>query len=122
MRRSWTGTVGIALVSGALVAGCAGDIGKRLASDAALQGQVMSAIAANPDLAGKLVDQLLAGDTRDLVTDRVLANGAVVQGLMTKIAQDRTILDGVLNLAVQDTAMKSHLLALFTGMKMMGER
>jgi len=41
---------------------------------------------------------------------------------MTKIAQDRTILDGVLNLAVQDTAMKSHILALFTGMKMMGER
>jgi len=122
MRRSWAGMAGIVMVSGALVAGCAGDIGKRLASDAAFQGQVMGAIAANPELAGKLVDQLLAGDTRDMVTDRVLANGAVVQGLMTKIAQDRTILDGVLNLAVQDTAMKSHILALFTGMKMMGDR
>jgi hypothetical protein len=112
---------GIAVVSGALIAGCAGDIAKRLVSDAAFQSQVMGAIGANPELAGKMVDQLLAGDTRDLVTDRVLANGPVVQGLMTKIAQDRTILDGVLNLAVQDTAMKSHILALFTGMKM-GDR
>jgi len=122
MRLSWAGMAGIAVVSGALIAGCAGDIAKRLVSDAAFQSQVMGAIGANPELAGKMVDQLLAGDTRDLVTDRVLANGPVVQGLMTKIAQDRTILDGVLNLAVQDTAMKSHILALFTGMKMMGDR
>src|SRR5262249_52047037 len=88
------------------------DIGKRMASDAAFQSQAMGAIAGSPEMAGKMVDQLLAGDTRALVTDRVLADGAAVQGLMTKIAQDRTMLDGVLNLAVQDTAMKSHTLAL----------
>ena len=57
-----------------------------------------------------------------VVVDRVLGNGTVVQDLMTKIAQDRTIMDGVLNLAVQDTAMRSHILALFTGMKMMNGR
>jgi hypothetical protein len=113
---------GIATLACALLAGCAGDIAKRLASDAALQTRVMSAIGASPELAGKMVDQLLAGETRGLVVDRVLANGAVVQGLMAKIAQDRTILDGVLNLAVQDTAMKSHILSVFTGMKMMGGR
>ena len=122
MRLSWRTMAGIAAVSGALIAGCAGDIAKRLVSDAALQTQVMGAIGGNPELAGKMVDQLLAGDTRDMVTDRVLASGAAVQGLMAKIAQDRTILDGVLNLAVQDTAMKSHILAVFTGMKMMGSK
>jgi hypothetical protein len=120
MRPSWARMAAMGMVSCALVAGCAGDIAKRLTSDLALQSQVMGAIGANPELAGKMVDQLLAGDTRDMVMDRVLGNGAVVQDLMTKIAQDRTILDGVLNLAVQDTAMKSHILALFTGMKMMG--
>jgi len=113
---------GIAAVGGVIVAGCAGDIAKRLSSDAALQTEVMGAIAGNPELAGKMVDQLLAGDGRAMVTDRVLANGAAVQGLMPRIAQDRTILDGVLNLAVQDTAMKSHILAVFTGMKMMGSK
>ncbi|TMQ51278.1 MAG: hypothetical protein E6K72_10625 [Candidatus Eisenbacteria bacterium] len=122
MRPSWTKVAGIAALGGALVAGCGGAIGKRLASDAAFQSQVMGAIAGSPELAGKMVDQLLAGDTRALVTDRVLANGGAVQGLMTKIAQDRSMLDGVLNLAVQDTAMKSHILALFAGMKMMGGR
>jgi len=122
MRLSWRTMAGIAAVSGALIAGCAGDVAKRLVSDAALQTQVMGAIGGNPELAGKMVDQLLAGDTRDMVTDRVLANGAAVQGLMTKIAQDRTVLDGVLNLAVQDTAMKSHILSVFTGMKMMGSK
>ena len=120
MRLSLKKAAGIAAVSGVLIAGCAGDIAKRLASDAAFQTQVMGAIGGNPELAGKMVDQLLAGDTRALVADRVLANGAAVQGLMTKIAQDRTILDGVLNLAVQDTAMRSHILAVFTGMKMVG--
>ena len=122
MRLSWEKVAGIAAFSGVLIAGCAGDIAKRLVSDGAFQTQVMGAIAGNPELAGKMVDQLLAGDTRALVADRVLANGAAVQGLMTKIAQDRTILDGVLNLAVQDTAMKSHILAVFTGMKMIGGR
>ncbi len=122
MRLSWRTMAGIAVVGSALAAGCAGDVAKRLASDAALQTQVMGAIAGSPELAGRMVDRLLAGDTRSLVTDRVLADGAAVQGMMTKIARDRTILDGVLNLAVQDTAMKSHILSVFTGMKMMGGR
>ena len=122
MRPAWARMAVFLVVSCALVAGCAGDVAKRLVSDAALQSEVMGAIAANPELAGKMVDQLLAGGTRDVVLDRVLGNGAAVQGLMTKIAQDRTILDGVLNIAVQDTAMKSHILALFTGMKMMRDR
>jgi len=120
MRLSWTGP---AIVAAGLVlaAGCGGgDVGARLKTDVAFQTQVMGAFAENPELAGKMVDLLLAGSTRTVVMDRVLGNGTVVQDMMTRIAQDRTILDGVLNLAVQDTAMRSHILALFTGMKMMG--
>jgi hypothetical protein len=122
MRLSWGTMAGVVALGAALVAGCGGDVAARLKSDVAFQTQVMGAFAGNPELAGKMVDLLLAGDTRTVVVDRVLGNGAVVQDMMTKIAQDRTILDGVLNLAVQDTAMRSHILALFTGMKMMHER
>lgn len=120
MRNSWGRMAGITAVCGALIVGCAGDVSKRLVSDVAFQTQVLDAFGGNPELAGMMVDRLLAGDTRALVLDRVLANGPVVQDLMTKIAQDRTILDGVLNLAVQDTAMRAHVLALFKGMQMMG--
>ena len=122
MRHSWGRMTGIAALAGALVLGCAGDVSKRLVSDAAFQASVMEAIGANPDLAGAMVDRLLAGETRALVMERVLANGAAVQGLMTKVAQDQTILDGVINLAVQDSAMRAHVLTLFRGMQMMGGR
>ncbi len=120
MRHDWGRTVGIAVACGAFLVGCAGDVSKRLVSDVAFQTQVMEAFGGNPDLAGVMVDRLLAGETRALVMDRVLADGSAVQGLMTKVAQDRTMLDGVLNLAVQDTAMRAHVLALFKGMQMMG--
>jgi len=118
MRFSWR-AAGILAAGVVIAAGCGGDVRARLKSDVAFQTQVMGAFAENPELAGKMVDLLLAGNTRTVVVDRVLGNGPVVQDMMTKIAQDRTILDGVLNLAVQDTAMRSHILALFTGMKMM---
>ena len=120
MRLSWERMVGIAAVAGALVAGCAGDISKRLVSDVAFQTSVMDAIGGNPELARSMMDRLLAGEARSLAVDRVLANGAVVQGLMARIAQDQTMLDGVINLAVQDSAMRAHVLALFKGMQMVG--
>jgi len=120
MRFSWRGPALMLAAVVMLAAGCGGDVAARLKTDVAFQTQVMGAFAENPELAGKMVDLLLAGNTRPVVVERVLGNGTVVQDLMTKIAQDRTILDGVLNLAVQDTAMRSHILTLFTGMKMMG--
>ena len=120
MRFSWRGPALMLAAVVMLAAGCGGDVAARLKTDVAFQTQVMGAFAENPELAGKMVDLLLAGGTRSVVVDRVLGNGTVVQDMMTRIAQDRTILDGVLNLAVQDTAMRSHILALFAGMKMMG--
>jgi hypothetical protein len=80
------------LAAGAvLAAGCGGDVAARLKTDVAYQTQVMGAFAESPELAGKMVDLLLAGNTRPVVVERVLGNGTVVQDLMTKIAQDRTI-------------------------------
>ncbi|HEY2955283.1 MAG TPA: hypothetical protein VGK89_08550 [Candidatus Eisenbacteria bacterium] len=122
MRVSWSRWAGIAVLSGTLVLGCAGDLSKRLATDTAFQAAVMDAIASNPELASRMADRLMGGESHALVMERVLANGPTVQGLMAKVAQDQTVLDGVLNLAVQDSAMRAHILTLFEGMRMMKGR
>ena len=122
MRHSLRRMAGIAAVAGALVAGCSGDVAHRLASDSEYQAQVIQAIGADPVLTGIVLDRLLAGDARALVMERVLGSSTAMQDLMTKVARDRTALDGVINLAVQDSAMRSHLMTLFRGMQMMDRK
>ena len=122
MRHSWRRRAGIAAVAGTLVAGCSGDVAHRLASDSEYQAQVIQAIGADPVLTGIVLDRLLAGDARPLVMERVLGSSTAMQDLMTKVARDRTALDGVINLAVQDSAMRSHLMTLFRGMQMMDRK
>jgi hypothetical protein len=115
-------TAGVAVVAGALVAGCSGDVAHRLASDSEYQAQVIQAIGQDPVLTGIVLDRLLAGDARPLVMERVLGHSAAMQDLMTKVARDRTALDGVINLAVQDSTMRSHIMTLFKGMQMMDRK
>jgi hypothetical protein len=38
--------------------------------------------------------------------------------MMAKMASNQTMVDGVLNLAVQDSTMREHVLTLFKGMQM----
>jgi hypothetical protein len=52
----------------------------------------------------------------------VLANGAVVQDMIGRMAKDRTSVDAMINMAVQDTAMRAHVLSMFKGMQMMGTK
>jgi hypothetical protein len=102
-----------------LAGGCGGDISRVLATDAQMRDQVMSAIAGNGELAGAMMDRLLGGDTtRALVLDRLMANGPAMQNMMARIAGNRTMIDGILNVAVQDTGMKRHVMTLFKGMEM----
>ena len=51
--------------------------------------------------------------------DKVMANGAAVQAMMGTIARDQTMIDGILNLAVQDTVMRSHVMGVLQGINMM---
>ena len=106
-----------------LAAGCAGDIAKQLVSDPNLQARVMETISGNSELAGQLIDRLLATDsTRTLVVDRLLTHGAATQSVMVGVARNSTMLDGVIALAVQDPAMKDHVLTLLKGMQMAGAK
>ena len=122
MRRNWWRIAAVLAGCAALAAGCASDIGKQVVSDAATQSKVIEAIAGNPDLAGRVMDRLLTGDTRALVIDKSLGNSEAVQDIMAKMAKDRTMMDGMINVAVQDSMMRDHVMTLFKGMQMAGRK
>jgi len=48
--------------------------------------------------------------------------GEARQALLVDVARDRVLLDGVIQFAVQDTAMRGHILTLFKGMQMAGAK
>jgi hypothetical protein len=94
-----------------------------MSSNPEFRNQALAAIAGNGEWAGAMVDSLLAGESgRAVLTDRVLANGAVVQDMIGRMAKDRTSVDAMINMAVQDTAMRAHVLSMFKGMQMMGTK
>jgi len=108
----------VALGCGVLL-GCSGDIGQMMASNPEMQARVSDAIVHNSQLAGPMIDKLLASDSsRTWVMDRVMANGPAMQSLMMNIATDPNMIDGVLGLAVQDSSMRSHVMTLLKGIQM----
>jgi len=113
--------VGIAMAVALFLFGCGGDIGTMIEKNRAMRDQIMTAIAKNPEMAGAMTDQLLASDsTRTLVIDRLMANGGARQAIMASIGHDQTMIDGVIAFAVQDSAMKAHVLTLLKGVEMAG--
>jgi hypothetical protein len=103
----------------AFAAGCGGDASSMIAGNAELREKVMNVIGGNGALAAQMVDKLLGADsTRAMVTDKLFANGDAAQTILVRVARNQTMVDGVLNLAVQDTAMKTHVMTLLKGMEM----
>jgi hypothetical protein len=104
---------------GLLAFGCAGDIGKQVMANPDLQAKVMDMIAGSTGTAGGMVDRLLSSDsTRTVVIEKLLGSSGGAQAVMEAVAKNQTLIDGALNLAVQDPAMKEHILTLLKGMKM----
>jgi len=123
MRKTrWT-VVLVAAACAVLALGCAGDIGKQVMANPELQAKVMDMISASPSTAGGMVDRLLGSDsTRALVIDKLVGSAGGAQAVMDVVAKNQTLLDGALNVAMQDPAMKEHVLTLFKGMKMAGSK
>jgi len=118
----WTIVV-IAAACGALALGCAGDIGKQVMANPDLQAKVMDMITANTETAGGMVDRLLSRDsTRALVIERLVGSAGGAQAVMEVVARNQTLIDGALNVAMQDPAMKEHIMTLFQGMRMAGAK
>lgn len=117
MKFRWM-VLGVAVLGVVLASGCARDMRSRLASDQALETEVMDAYRSDGALAARMVDNLLAADsTRTVVIDRVLGNGEASQYLMMRTARDRNMLNGVIALAVQDSDTRNHVLTLLKGIE-----
>ena len=102
--------------------GC-GDAVHRMLADPTTRARLFQAVGADSALTREVADRLLAEDgTRGLVFERLLGMGEARQALLVDVARDRVLLDGVIQFAVQDTAMRSHILTLFKGMQMAGAK
>ena len=102
----------------AVLAGCGNPVDKLL-TDEALRTQLWDKVTANPELSGQIVDRLLGADsTRAALLDRVMAGGGSRQAVLMKIATDRSMMEGAIHFAMQDTTMRSNLMTLFRGMQM----
>jgi len=122
MRKTWK-VVFVAAVAGALALGCAGDIGKQVMASPELQGKIMDMIGADTTTAGGMVDRLLMkDDTRALIIEKLVSTAGGAQAVMEVVAKNPTLLDGALNVAMQDPAMKEHVMTLFKGMRMAGAK
>jgi hypothetical protein len=107
------------MAAAALTVGCGGDMVKQLMANPEMQGKVMDAITQNSGLASQMMDKFMANDSlRTMVITKVMANGGAAQSIMAAMSKDQTMIDGVLNVAVQDPAMKEHVMTLFKGMQM----
>ncbi len=120
MKRAVTMTLAVAGVT--LMAGC-GDPIDRMLADGEQRDRLLERITARADVATEVVNRLLAADsTRGLLLDRVMADGEARQAVLTLVAKDRTLMDGAINFAVQDSSMRDHVMTLVKGMEMGGGR
>jgi hypothetical protein len=104
------------------VSGCGNAVDRLLASES-LRTALWNRVAGSPELAGQVVDRLLSADsTRTAMLDRIMASGGARQRLLAMIATDRTLMDGAINFAVQDSSMRDHLVTLVKGMEMVGSK
>ncbi len=122
MRKKWM-LVLVAAACGLLALGCAGDLDKQIMANTEMQAKVMDMIAGSQATATSMAERLIASDTaRTVLIERLLASPAGSQAVMSAVAKNAKILDGALNAAMQDSAMKEHVLTLFRGMRMAGAK
>jgi len=109
----------VAAAAGLLAMGCAGDIGKQVMGNPDLQAKVMDMISADSVSAGGMVDRLLGHEnTRAMIIEKLVSSAGGAQAVMDVVAKNQTLIDGALNVAVQDPAMKEHVMTLIKGMSM----
>lgn len=123
MRKTkWT-IVLVAAACAALAPGCAGDAGRQVMANPELQAKIMNMISADSVAAGGMVDRLLGSDgARAMVIEKLVGSAGGAQAVMEVVGSNQTLMDGALNIAMQDPAMKEHVMTLFKGMRMAGAK
>lgn len=118
-----TRLLAVAALAATLAAGCSGDMVQQVLSKPETATQMIQAIAGNSDLAGQMVDQFLGADsTRTMLVERLLANPEAAQAVLGMVSKNQGMVEGVINAAVQDPAMRDHVLTLFKGMQMAAKK
>ncbi len=119
MRKTrWTIVLAFAAVA-LLGLGCAGDVAKQVMGDPAMQAKILDMIGADPATAGGMADRLLGSDsTRAMMIEKLVSSAGGAQAVMETVARDQTLLDGAINIAVQDPSMREHVLTLVKGINM----
>lgn len=101
------------------VAGCGADVSKQIATNEQMRTQVFDAIAADQALAGQVVDKLMASDsTRIAIVDKMLTNDEVSKQVIVRVAMNPDAINMVIGTAVQDSAMRGHVMTLLKGIEM----
>jgi hypothetical protein len=113
----------VTAMAAVLAAGCAGDMVQQVLSKPEMATQAIQMIAGKSDLAGQMVDQLLGSDsTRTMLVDRLMANPEAAQLVTSVVSRNQGMVEGVINAAVQDPAMRDHVMALLKGMQMVAAK
>lgn len=110
------------LVSGvmlAVLAGCGGDPVAKMVENPDTQARLIDMMVADTTISETFAERLIgATETRTMLMDRALEDGAFSQELMLRIAKDPALMNGIIGLGMQDPAMKDQLMTLFKGMQM----
>jgi len=119
MRKTrWT-VVLLLAVFALLGLGCGGDATRQVMGNPALQGKVMDMVAADSAAAGGMVDRLLGMEgTRTMMIEKLVSSAGGAQAVMETVAQNQALIDGTLNIALQDPATREHVLTLIKGINM----
>jgi hypothetical protein len=105
------------------LAGCAREPGQAVMSDPALMGKVMDMIAADSTTAAGMAERLVGNEqARTAMVQQLVSSAGGAQLVMETVGRDQTLIDGALNQAMQDPAMRAHVITLFKGMQMAGAR
>lgn len=106
-----------------VAAGCSADLAGQLVSNEQVRTKVFDTIAANKDLMGQMVSKLTSTDsTRIQLVDQLLANDEVAKQVIVRVGMNPNAIDMVLGVAVQDSAMRGHVMTLLKGMEMASKR
>lgn len=103
----------------AVAMGGCGDAVDRVVANDAQRVALWDRVLARPELTDEIIDRMLTADsTRARLLGRIMVHGPARQDLLTMVARDRSLLEGAIQFAVQDSSGRDHLMTLFRGMEM----
>jgi hypothetical protein len=114
MRGIWKlALVGVVAVG---LSSCSGDITQQILNSQEMQTKVMDMISGNAGMAGTMVDKLIGSEqTRAMLLEKVMGNADAATAVLGQVAKSPEMVENVINMAVQDEAMKAKIMDMVKG-------